>query len=260
MSSLLSTIVLVHGAWHTPPVYQTFIDALRARGFTVHCPRLPSCNGASPPTASLPEDIACVRDIVNDLVSAGQRVLMLMHSYGGAVGTDAIEDFTIDSRAAAGLPGGVIHLVYLCAYMLQQGSSVWDIVQRAGYEALWPDFVKDVDDGTCFPKDPRWMFFDQVEKDSADQALRHLVRFPLSALKTPSKGEAWRRIPTTYAFTCMDYGVPARYQDMMLRRGLEEVPGFKVGMYNTCHSIFLTMQKEMVDLVIGAAGDQRNAK
>lgn len=44
MTFSLPTVALVHGAWHTPANYQRYIDVLRARGFTVHCPHLPSCS------------------------------------------------------------------------------------------------------------------------------------------------------------------------------------------------------------------------
>ena len=60
----LPTVVIVHGAWLQPQNHQTYIDALQAKGFTVHCPRLPTCNGSSPPTADYLDDVACVRAVV----------------------------------------------------------------------------------------------------------------------------------------------------------------------------------------------------
>ncbi|KAL9119098.1 MAG: hypothetical protein Q9187_004348 [Circinaria calcarea] len=191
MATSLPTVVLVHGAWHTPANYETYINALKARGFTVHCPRLPSCNGASPPNASFPEDVACVRDVVKPLVEAGERVVMLLHSYGGAVGTDAVEGLTFSDRKASGQsPGGVIHLLYLCAYILPPGSTIFGIVKEAGMDHLWPQFVDNAADGSTFPKDPVQLFFGGVDPEVVDEALAHLVRSPMSAFTTETAGSA----------------------------------------------------------------------
>ena len=260
MSPALPTIVLVHGAWHTPPIYQSFIDALQAKDFTVHCPRLPSCDGTSPPTASLAEDISSVRDLVSGLVSSNQQVLMLMHSYSGIVGTEAIEGLTSAPRAAKGLSGGVIHLVYLCAYMLSPGGSVWGIVEEAGFAPLWDQYIENFEDGTCFVKDPTAAFFNVVGEDTTQLALRHSVRHPLSAYKTKTKGSAWRTVPATYVLTSQDVAVSSVYQDLMLRRVKADGVDLKVVEYDTGHSIFLTLQDAMVKLVAEAVNDQRNAK
>lgn len=61
---------------------------------------------------------------------------MLMHSYGGAVGTDAMEGLKLPTRQAQGKAGGVIHLLYLCPYILPPGGSVWDVVEQAGVAYL----------------------------------------------------------------------------------------------------------------------------
>ncbi|KAI9734755.1 MAG: hypothetical protein M1818_006742 [Claussenomyces sp. TS43310] len=260
MNASLPTVVLVHGAWHTPPNYQSYIDALKAQGFTVHCPHLPSCNGASPPTASLAEDVACVRDVVKPLVEAGERVLMLLHSYGGAVGTDAVEGLTFFDRRAAGQLGGVIHLLYLCAYILQPGSTIFGVVKEAGMDHLWPQFVDNAADGSTFPKDPVQLFFGSVDKDVVDKALPHLVRSPMSAFTAETKGAAWRSVPATYVFTQQDYSVPRVYQDLMVEKVRAEGVVLRTEDYETSHSVFITKQEEMVQAVRKAAEDERNPK
>ncbi|KAF7946472.1 hypothetical protein EAE96_009470 [Botrytis aclada] len=258
MAASLPTIVLVHGAWHTPKNYETYINALKAQGFKVVCPRLPSCNGSSPPDSSLPEDTVAVRDVVEPLVEAGERVLMVMHSYGGAVGTDAIENLFFEDRKAAGKSGGVIHLFYMCAYILQPGTSVFDIIQEVGFAHLWPQFVEQFADGSTFPVDPVQLFLGSVEKDIVDKALLHLVRSPLSAFETKTKGDAWRKLPVTYILTQQDYSVPRPYQDLMLEKVKKEGVSVKTQDYETSHSIFITKQDEMVQAVLAAVSDERN--
>jgi pimeloyl-ACP methyl ester carboxylesterase len=251
MSDPLPTIVLVHGAWHRSANYQTFIDALKKVGFPVYCPQLPSCNNTSPPPASLAEDVAAVRAVIQERIAAGEHVIPVMHSYGGLVGTDAVTDADIYStRKASGQAGGVIHLLYLCAYMLEPGTSVFDIAKAAGFFPYWDQYVKNFDDGTCFPIDPAAMFFGgEGSQEDVKAALTHLVRSPLSAFDTRSNGDCWKKAPVTYVKTLRDGGVPLQYQDIMLERVEKAGVAVEKVELDTTHSVFITRQAEVVDLV-----------
>lgn len=225
----------------------------------MHCPRLPSCNGAQPPTASLPDDVNCVREVIAGLVESGERVLLVMHSSGGIVGTDASTGLSISERQATGATGGIIHLVYLCAYLLQPGTSVLDIINESGSALLLPQFVHAADDGTTFPVDPVRSLLGGMDQRDIDAALPHLVRFPASAMATPAAGDAWRRIPITYVHTTDDYAVFKSFQDIMLRKVRENGVEVKTAEYESNHSVFLTKREEMGRVVVAAAQDTRNS-
>lgn len=246
---------------HAPANYQSFVDALTAVGFSVHCPRLPSCNNTSPPPASAAEDIIAVRTVIRELVEAGQRILMVMHSYGGMVGTDAVTDELLrSSRASTGQLGGVVHLLYLCAYILQPGTSVIDIAKASGFFEYWPQFVNNFDDGTCFPVDPAAMFLNDGNSSDIEAALPHLVRSPLSAFNAAAEGDCWKKLPVTYVLTSKDGAVPPQYQDIMIERAENDGVSIVKKHCDADHSVFITKQKEMVDLALKAASDDRNAQ
>jgi alpha-beta hydrolase superfamily lysophospholipase len=258
--SSLPTVILVHGAWHTPPNYKSYADALRIQGFKVHCPHLPTCSGTSPPTASLADDVAHVQKIVQSTVEAGEHVLMIMHSYGGAVGTGAVEGLSLSDRRAAGLAGGVIHLLYLCAYILAPGSTIWEIVQEAGFDKLWDLYIDTAPDGSTAIKDPGLGFFSgNADQAVIDKALRTLVRFPSSVFYEKTIGSAWQTVPTTYISTLKDYAVPKSYQDIMLAKVRSQGAEVKVEEYDADHSLFITMQSDMVRTALKAAVDERNS-
>lgn len=257
--SSLPTVILVHGAWHTPPNYQSYADALQAQGFKVHCPHLPTCNGASPATASLPDDVACVREVIQSAVDAGESVLMIMHSYGGAVGTGAAEGLSLAERHAAGQPGGVIHLLYLCAYILAPGSTIWGIVQEAKFDQLWDQYIDTAADGSTFLKDPGLgLFSGNADQAIVDKALQTLVRFPSSVFYDKTMGSAWKTVPTTYISTLKDYAVPKTYQDIMLAKVRDQGVEVKVEEFDADHSLFITMESAMVQTALRAAADKRN--
>ncbi|PYI04746.1 alpha/beta-hydrolase [Aspergillus sclerotiicarbonarius CBS 121057] len=260
----LPTIILVHGAWHTPAAYQPFISALEAQGFTVHCPLLPSCAQSLAPSqdhrpASLPEDVACVRSLISTLADKGDRILMLLHSYGGIVGTDAMtRDLTWSDRRSRGQTGGVIHLAYLCAYMLQPGGSIVKTMEEANASHLWDIFIDNGPDGLSFPKDPIAQLYNTVEKEEAEEAVRHLVRFPYDACITDSTGEAWRYLPVTYVATEKDYTLLKDWQDRMVEKVRAQGVEVKMVEFDACHSVFLSRKNELVKVVVDAASDERN--
>jgi alpha-beta hydrolase superfamily lysophospholipase len=260
-SKLLPTIVLVHGAWHQPANYQTFTDALSSVGFSVQAPRLPSCSNkyTTPPSISVPEDVAAINNVLKERVNAGEDILLLMHSYGGLVGTDAVTDDLLRSkRATAGQPGGIIHLLYLCAYMLEPGTSVIDICKASGLFPMWSQFVTDYDDGSTFPVDPALSFFSEdAEPAVLETALALLVRSPLSAFNMPAKSDVWKKVPVTYVHTLKDYAVPHAFQTIMVERAEKSGGDMVTKTYDTSHSIFITEQKAMVDLALEAAKDER---
>jgi hypothetical protein len=68
------------------------------------------------------------------LAESGRTIAVLTHSYGGMVVTNALYGLSIGSRAAAGLSGGVSHLVYAGgSYAVSQCMSIDDKATEAGF-------------------------------------------------------------------------------------------------------------------------------
>lgn len=123
MATEKPVVLIIGGGWHTPESYGKLVKALESAGHEVHCPRHPSTNQSRPPTAGLSEDSANIRSYVEELVDSGRRVVAVMHSYGGQVGTNALVGLGLESRSKLGKPGGVSDLVYVCAFALPEGGS-----------------------------------------------------------------------------------------------------------------------------------------
>ena len=110
-SEVKPAIVLVHGAWHAPEHYSDFVQHLQRTGFEVFCPLLPTCDEAKQLTADMFADAQVVRDQVIPLMDKSREVIMLLHSYGGVVGTEAAKGLSANERATRGLKGGIVHLI-----------------------------------------------------------------------------------------------------------------------------------------------------
>lgn len=141
-------ILFAHGACHTPWHYEKVTTLLRETGFDVHIPQLPSSNGLRPPNAGLSSDTDVFRAYATKLVDAGHSLVVVTHSYGGVVATNALHGLSIGARREKGLSGGVTHLIYAAGSLpLPQGVSVWDASAAAGVgdrmrDVLWK-FEKD---------------------------------------------------------------------------------------------------------------------
>lgn len=111
--------VLLHGAWHTPACYNPIKSFLSTHGYTSICPSLPSVAFAPPPNP-LEEDIKIIRSTVLDLV-AENDVVVVMRSYSGIPGGSALEGLDKESCKGRRIKGGVIRLVYVMAWMVDEG-------------------------------------------------------------------------------------------------------------------------------------------
>ena len=119
------TLVLVQGSFQIPLVYGTLERRLQDRGFPIIHPQFPSLDPSLVGT-TLDTDTRPVQRVITQLVETeGKTVTVLAHSYGGLVGSNSIpEELTFSQRQAKGLKGGVVHLIFIAAFLLMVGQSV----------------------------------------------------------------------------------------------------------------------------------------
>lgn len=67
------------------------------------------------------DDIAAVRSTIAELVNQEHDVMLVLHSAGGFIGSNAIEDLEVTARKEKGLKGGVKGIVFLTAGILPKG-------------------------------------------------------------------------------------------------------------------------------------------
>lgn len=250
------TIVLVSGAWCVPAHYSALTSALSEAGYSVRAPTNPTCSGVRPATATYDDDVRHIRGLIVSLVEgADEPVVMLMHSYGGAIGTSAVSrELTASARGARGLPGGVAHLVYLCAYLLPRDWSVMDVVRRAGALELLADEVEVAaeSDGACMLRNPVEALCHDLEDAGERQRQKDLlVWFHPAALEGRASGgfEAWREVPATYVRTTEDRCVPPAYQDIMLKEAEKNGGDVRQVAFQTSHAVYATKTREVVELI-----------
>lgn len=119
------TIVLVAGAWHLPKHYQPLLDWFASHGYPTASQKLPSVGAKDPTTKDVACDTAFVRDkVLLPELDSGRDVVLLTHSYGGCPGSAAAKGLSKAERLANGQKGGIVGLVYMCAFVAEEGDSL----------------------------------------------------------------------------------------------------------------------------------------
>jgi pimeloyl-ACP methyl ester carboxylesterase len=129
------TIVLVPGAWHQPAHYSVLIRLLEGAGYKVVTEKLPGVDSSTPTQESTANDAAFIKkQLLDPLVDEGIDILLLMHSYGGCPGAAAAKGYSKKERTAAGKKGGIIGLVFMVAFLANEGDSLLSKLPNQEYD------------------------------------------------------------------------------------------------------------------------------
>ncbi|KAI5920700.1 Alpha/beta hydrolase fold-1 [Camillea tinctor] len=247
MASKQPVVVLVPGAWTESIAYRKLVDTLEAKAFVVHVPSQPTNDGHHPPDSSFDADVQAVREVVDPLVRDGKEVIMLMHSYGGVVGTNAVKGLARKYRQAKNLQGGIIHLIYAASFMLSQNQTIRTVVQQVGLEGR-SSLVKFIDDGTWFPEDPLWLLYHDLKPEDQKAQVKLLKNGNTAILTGEATYEAWKDIPTDYVRTSLDRWLPPEYQDFCLKNAHDAGVSINVSVLDSGHSPYVKFPEKLAEL------------
>jgi pimeloyl-ACP methyl ester carboxylesterase len=174
------TFVIVHGAWGGGWAFRQVDDLLSAQGHKVYRPTLTG-QGERVHLASLDVGLDThIQDVVNTILFEElQDVVMVGHSYGGMVVTGAADR----------IPERIEHLIYLDAFIPQDGESV---ITSRSKNSKKPDWVKNAKDGFLVPN---WVDPDKPAPKDVPHPFKTMTD-PI-VLKNPDR----LRIPTSYILT-----------------------------------------------------------
>ncbi|KAI0446176.1 Alpha/beta hydrolase fold-1 [Xylaria telfairii] len=247
MSANNPTIVLVPGAWTAPIAYHKLVTALEVKSFNVHVPALPTNNGDRPPHSTSDGDVQAVRQVVQQLVHEGKEVIMLMHSYGGIAGTSALEGLTRKDLQGKGQPGGVVHLIYLAAFMLGLQQNIRTVVQAVNLPGR-NSLVQFADDGTWFPIDPVWLLYQDLAPEDQQEQTK-LLKWGNSVILTANTTyEAWKDVPTLYIRSTEDHWLPPEFQDFCLNNADNSGASISVSALRSGHSPYVKFAEEIAQM------------
>lgn len=224
-----SAVLLVPGAWHGAWCFDRVVPLLTEAGIAARAIDLPGHGDDPGPYADLHGDAARVTAALDVLAADHDDIVLLGHSYGGAVITEA------------GTHPAVRRLVYLCAFAIDTSESCAaaatddTVIDHSGRPDLADAFVFN-DDGTASldPGRAAVCLYNRCEPSEVDWALARLDAHPLANFGQSPAAVAWERTPSTYVLCSDDNAVHPALQAAMARRCTETVE------WDLDHSPFLS--------------------
>lgn len=231
-SDKINNVVLVHGGFVDGSGWLGVYSILKRKGFTVSI--------VQNPTLSLEGDAAAARLVIDQ--QAGP-VILVGHSYGGAVITEAGSD------------PNVAGLVYVTAFMPDAGESVATLIANPPPGAPVPPILPPID-GFLFLDREKFAasFAGDVDPKIARFMADSQVPWGLNALNGAVTHPAWRTKPSWYLRVTDDRMIPIAAQRFMCERAgsdATEVPG--------SHAIYVSNPQAVATLIETAASSPKAA-
>lgn len=234
----MSSYVLVHGSWHGSWCWDSVRRLLERQGHRVAVPDLPGHGLDRIPA----EDVtfqACVDRVCTVLDRQEEPVILVGHSFGGAIITQ-----TAEVRRER-----IETLVYLCAFLLQNGECVRDRIRDTD-SLINPNLVLGEDKTTFTVRDEviQEVFYGDCSDEDVARAKQLLTPEPAGPSSTPvaTSRDNFGRVPRVYIECLRDRAIPLEAQ----REMYTALPCREVISMDTSHSPFFSAPEELVKHLI----------
>jgi len=222
------SVVLVHGGFVDGSGWQPLYSLLRRDGYSVGV--------VQNPTLSLEGDVDATKRVID---AQSDPVVLVGHSYGGAVITEAGND------------PNVAALVYIAAFVPDKGESVNTLIEG---------FPKDAPGPPILPPQDGFLYLDRekfhdsfaADLDAARAAFMADSQIPwgLDALGGTISEAAWRNKPSWYLIATDDRMIPPPAQREMSGRA-----GSTVEEAAASHSVYVSQPEAVAAIIKKAASE-----
>ena len=225
-SKRVNNIVLVHGGFVDGSGWEEVYKILKQDGYNVSI--------VQNPTISLVDDVAVTRRVI---ATHRGPVILVGHSYGGAVITEAGND------------PKVAGLVYITAFALDNGESVSSLIKDPPPGAPVPPILPP-QDGYLFLDKAKFSssFAADVDAEKAAFMADSQVPWGVEALSGTVSQAAWRTKPSWYLVATEDKMIPPPAQRFMSKRA-----GSSVVEIAGSHAIYVSQPNAVAMLIKEAA-------
>lgn len=225
-STARPTIVLVHGGFVDGSGWEGVFQLLRKDGYNVAI--------VQNPTISLAGDVAATKSVID---AQPGPVVLVGHSYGGAVITEAGND----PKVAA--------LVYITAFAPDNGQSVDALIKTFPAGGPQPPILPPRD-GFLYLDKAKFAaaFAGDVDAKTAAFMAESQVPWGLDALTGSVTQAAWKSKPSWYLIATEDKMIPPDAQRFMSKRA-----GAKVVETRGSHAIYVSRPAPVAELIKQAA-------
>jgi pimeloyl-ACP methyl ester carboxylesterase len=224
----IRNIVLVHGAWADGTGWKSVYDILVKDGYNVGI--------VQEPETSFKEDVAATKRV---LAEQGGQSILVAHSYGGAVITEAGND------------PSVAGLVYIAAHMPDAGENEADLGKRFPSDLSKSAAIKKTADGFTYldPAQFREYFAADLSAEQAAFMASSQVFNAADNFKAVITTAAWRSKPSWMLVPTKDRTINPDLE----RWYAERARSYTVEVSGASHSVYVSRPKEVAALIEEAA-------
>ena len=232
-------ILLIHGSAHGAWCWRDLLPELEHRGLKARALDLPSHGESRTDYTEI--TLERYRDaILADIAKHGGPVVLVAHSAGGYPITAAAET----------APEKIVSLVYLCAYVPQDGMSLADMRRRAADQPVL-DLIERTDDGRAFrfkADEGVTALYHDCPDEVAEFAKAHLGPQAIAPQVTPLHiTAASTELPRHFVICDNDRVIPPEEQ----RKMSQGWPEGHVHHLPSGHSPFFSMPDRLADILEG---------
>jgi pimeloyl-ACP methyl ester carboxylesterase len=232
MAQRIKNVVLVHGAFADGSGWEPVANILMNDGYKVSV--------AQPPETSYADDIKYTKAAIDAMDGP---VVLVGHSYGGAVITEAGND------------PKVAGLVYIAAFAPDKGESVSTLIKDAPAGAPVPPILPPQDGYLLLDRAKfRASFAADVDEQRAAFMADSQVPWGLDALGGAISEPAWKAKPSWYLVATEDKMIPPAAQRLMSKRA-----GATTVEHGGSHAIYVSQPQTVAALIESAAERLRAA-
>ncbi|PVH96132.1 alpha/beta-hydrolase [Periconia macrospinosa] len=251
MSQELPTVLFFAGAFADPSCFDTFSKLLQTAGYPTAYAYVPSLNPSDPTAVSSSQDAQVTSEnYLLPLLNQGKDVVIFAHSYGGIVGGAAAAGLSKASRAAAGMPGGVIGLIYCVGNIVGEGESLLQAVGGA-----YPPFIQEnqPSKGLAVISPVIQTLYGEgaVSPETIPELEAAMTPHSLKAFETPQTAPAWAESAfdgrRAYIRTIDDQCNPLFIQDIWIEKTAVK---WKTVDVKSGHCPFITQPEELAEIAV----------
>jgi pimeloyl-ACP methyl ester carboxylesterase len=225
-ADLPKSVVLVHGGFVDGSGWEGVYEILKKDGYQVTI--------VQNPTASLADDVAVTKRAI---AAADGKVILVGHSYGGAVITEAGNDPKVDG------------LVYITAFAPDKGESVSSLIANPAPGAPVPPILPPQDGFLLLDKSKfAASFAGDVKPELAAFMANAQTPWGVAALNGVVTEPAWRTKPSWYLVATADKMIPPDAQRAMAKRA-----GASIVEQSGSHAVYVSQPKAVAALIEKAA-------
>lgn len=224
------------------------MDLASSSGFEARCPQQPTSGDSRPPKATLADDIAIVQKTAAELKAAGHPIIVLAHSFGGGVASNAITPDLYAAEPRNASTPGVIRIVWLTTHLPLPGGTVSEIFDRHG-------FLCDVDlqvneDGTASVKNAVEAFYNDMPQSVAElHAAQNVTHNFVALVQEKTTHAPWKDIPSTFVYCDHDLAIKKPLQEAMIKDAEAEGGHFETVTLDAAHNPFLSAPNDVLNVL-----------